>query len=160
MTDDKKVPYGPTGQRICYDGVPSHPFIPPSSEPSIPADLKQKVREEIALVRDWYEGHSDLIVIEELAARSVIARESIGRAPKQIYVACIDEIPTLSTVPHEIADPISSEDVVAMWDKAKDRIEELVTVLEKIVCMTDPSGVRKINELARAALPTTKLKTE
>jgi hypothetical protein len=44
---------------------------------------------------------------------------------KPIYVAHIDEVPSLGLTPHEMADEVSSEVIVAMWDALKNKYEEL-----------------------------------
>lgn len=40
---------------------------------------------------------------------------------KPIYVAFIDEVPQLSTIPHEVCEPepLTSEEIVIMWDVLK-----------------------------------------
>lgn len=42
-----------------------------------------------------------------------------------LYVAFVDEIPSLTTEPHEIAEEISAPEVVKMWDALKTRITDL-----------------------------------
>ena len=34
---------------------------------------------------------------------------------KQIYVSYIDEVPDLTLEPHEVCEPLTSEEVVFMW---------------------------------------------
>ena len=41
----------------------------------------------------------------------------------QIYMAAIDEIPHLTLQPHEICEPVTSAEVVVLWDKLKERCE-------------------------------------
>jgi hypothetical protein len=43
---------------------------------------------------------------------------------KPIYVAHIDEVPSLGLTPHEIADEATSEEIVAMWSALKRKYEQ------------------------------------
>jgi predicted transcriptional regulator len=40
---------------------------------------------------------------------------------EQIYVAHVDEVPSLSTAPHEISEPATAEELVRMWDVLKSK---------------------------------------
>lgn len=59
-----------------------------------------------------------------------------GRKPfagpqRQIYCALLDEVPTLSLESHEIADEVSSEEVVAMWSALKQKHEDARELLRR-----------------------------
>ena len=41
-----------------------------------------------------------------------------------LYVVYVDEIPDLTTAPHEIADSISAQEVVVMWRELKRQLVE------------------------------------
>jgi hypothetical protein len=47
---------------------------------------------------------------------------------KDIYVAFIDEVPSLSLEPHEICepDPLTSEEIVTMWSALKKAYEKVI----------------------------------
>lgn len=55
-----------------------------------------------------------------------------AQSAKQIYVAHIDDIPTLTTANHEIVDPVSPDDVVRMWDALKTYAEKQQQSLQDI----------------------------
>lgn len=48
-----------------------------------------------------------------------------------LWVAQVDEVPSLSTEPHEIADPITREEVVQMWNTLKQKYMELKSADDK-----------------------------
>ncbi len=59
----------------------------------------------------------------EVRAMRAKMQDAIDRP--QIWGAIVDDIPTLTTEPHEICEPYTAEEVVAMWDKLKKHCEEL-----------------------------------
>jgi hypothetical protein len=50
----------------------------------------------------------------------------------QMWCACVDEVPSLTIVPHEICEPVSSEEVVKMWEALKDEHGKLKAKVEEL----------------------------
>jgi hypothetical protein len=61
----------------------------------------------------------------------------------QLWIANTDKVPSLSTKPHEICDPITAEEVVKMWDTLKSHYlalqEEIEKNEEKFLIATNPN---------------------
>lgn len=90
----------------------------------------------------------------------VFARESdkgewvrwkdLPSAPRPIYGAVVDEVPTLTLEPHEITEEYTPEEVVAMWDALKRKYEVAVEALRRIAF--DDGFPNRENAIAEEAL--------